>query len=920
VSTWTPTKWNHTQATVKAACSSCHTGTYGGPGGKPANHIPYASVAASSGANCDSCHKGGYASWNPGQFHANFTVTTTCATCHNGGYIGPQGKSATHIPYAQVSAAASAGCETCHKGSFTSWATGKLHSSVTVTSQCESCHLNATYGLTTRPNDAQHTGVVNGCEGCHKSAGSSWAASGNGIKPAAHPTFNAATNCASCHNGVGAMGKPGNHIPAGTLNCYSCHSVSTWMPTKWNHTQTTVKAACSSCHTGGYAGPGGKPADHIPYASVAVSSGANCDSCHKGGYASWNPGQFHVNFTVTTSCATCHTGGYNGPDGKPGNHIPYAQVSAAASAGCETCHKGSFTSWATGKLHSSVTVSSQCESCHLNATYGLTTRPNDTQHAGVVNRCEGCHNAAGSSWATVGGSATKPLDHNTYGAATTCASCHNGTRATGKVPTHVPTTANCFSCHNVSTWTPTKWNHNVAGVTVKGACSTCHTGSYPPADGKPGNHIPYANVTSTSSANCDSCHKAGYASWNPGQLHANFPALTGQCASCHTGSYLGPQGKPGNHIPYVQVTASATAGCETCHKGSFTSWATGKFHTNVTTVGQCASCHLTSAYGLTAKPADPKHAVVTGTCERCHGSTTNWSIIINGGKPDHSTFNATTPCINCHVSGGSGTAKPGNHIPTSATCFSCHNVTGWTPTKWNHNVSGVTVANACSTCHTGAYAGADGKPANHIPYAQVSVSSAANCDKCHKAGYTNWNPGKFHLYNAGVTTQCATCHNGSYLGASTKSASHIPYASVTASASAACETCHKSTTDWSTGKFHTSVTVTSQCNVCHSTSSYGQMVKPSNHIPLAQLLNGTTLDCSACHKLTTTGGFATATMNHNSSQGAGSGWCKGCHLSSTAYLGNMEKKSTSHLGGRTDCSTSGCHRPLGTRGTTYRSW
>ena len=67
----------------------------------------------------------------------------------------------------------------------------------------------------------------------------------------------------------------------------------------------------------------------------------------------------------------------------------------------------------------------------------------------------------------------------------------------------------------------------------------------------------------------------------------------------------------------------------------------------------------------------------------------------------------------------------------------------------------------------------------------------------------------------------------------------------------------------------------------------------------------------------------TMTMNHNASQGNGSGWCKGCHQSGTAFLGSMEKKSLTHerkTPPAIDCSESGCHRPLGNRGTTYRNW
>ncbi|MFX8672379.1 cytochrome c3 family protein, partial [Acinetobacter baumannii] len=70
---------------------------------------------------------------------------------------------------------------------------------------------------------------------------------------------------------------------------------------------------------------------------------------------------------------------------------------------------------------------------------------------------------------------------------------------------------NCIGCHNTTGWTPTKWNHTQ--VTVAAQCATCHSGAFPPADGRPANHIPYASLSSTAIANCDSCHKGGYTSW-----------------------------------------------------------------------------------------------------------------------------------------------------------------------------------------------------------------------------------------------------------------------------------------------------------------------------------------------------------------------------------------------------------------------
>jgi hypothetical protein len=98
------------------------------------------------------------------------------------------------------------------------------------------------------------------------------------------------------------------------------------------------------------------------------------------------------------------------------------------------------------------------------------------------------------------------------------------------------------------------------------------------------------------------------------------------------------------------------------------------------------------------------------------------------------------------------------------------------------------------------------------------------------------------------------------------------------------------------------------------------LAKPSNHIPEAtQIANGSTLDCNACHSSTTS--WTTEKMNHNASQGNGSGWCKGCHATGTAYLGTMDKKSLTHdKTGKTDCSVSGCHKPLGTKGSAYTKW
>ncbi|MBL0147936.1 MAG: hypothetical protein IPP87_04070 [Ideonella sp.] len=319
--------------------------------------------------------------------------------------------------------------------------------------------------------------------------------------------------------------------------------------------------------------------------------------------------------------------------------------------------------------------------------------------------------------------------------------------------------------------------------------------------------------------------------------------------------------------------------------------------------------------------------------------------------------------------------KPSTHVPVGAVnCISCHSATGkFKPSTFNH--SQVVVVAQCATCHSGAFPPADGKPPTHIPYAAVAVTAVANCDTCHKGSYSTWANGRLHA-NASVSAQCATCHTGSYLAAVGKPAT-ATHASIGATP---CETCHKSTSSWlsvtfahsaanavgtgtcdnchngnptkgkpgthipitiatakcdachkSQASFATSVTMSHtsvtgmSCKLCHNGSyttqgPQGALAKPTNHIPEAQLLNGAAMECNACHTSTTAW---TLKMNHNSSMGNGAGWCKACHQTGTAFLGSMEKKSLTHdkkTPVPTDCSMSGCHRPLGNKGAAYTKW
>ena len=511
----------------------------------------------------------------------------------------------------------------------------------------------------------------------------------------------------------------------------------------------------------------------------------------------------------------------------------------------------------TGFQLSGVHSSQRCESCHINGIFKGTPRDcvschaagnrqaiqnvvKPPQHIPTQLNCDSCHSTVTFSGAR--------FNHMGVSPSTPCSSCHNGMTASGKPAGHIVTAGNCGDCHRTTAWLPAaKPDHST--FTAATNCASCHNGTN--AIGKPGNHMP-------TTLNCIACHSPMGATFTPNSWNHTQQPVTAQCATCHTGSYLSGLGKPSNHIPYQVLTGVAIANCDSCHKAGFSTWFPGTFHNNVSISTQCATCHLTGVYGLTSKPNTAIHATVTGNCENCHKTTSAWTA----SRPDHSLFTAATNCTSCH-NNVAATGKPSNHMPTTLNCIACHSPTGalFTPNSWNHTQQPVVAQ--CATCHTGTYLSGLGKPSNHIPYQLISASAGANCDTCHKAGFTTWFPGRFHA----------------------------------------------------------NVTVTGQCSTCHGSAVYGLTTKPANHVPVTALLNGSSLECNACHLSTST--WTSEKMNHNSSMGSGAGWCKSCHDSSTSYLGSMLKMPLNHRGGATvkvDCSQSGCHRPLGTFGATYSTW
>ncbi|MFC5520171.1 cytochrome c3 family protein [Polaromonas jejuensis] len=308
--------------------------------------------------------------------------------------------------------------------------------------------------------------------------------------------------------------------------CESCHIDGVFKGTPKD---------CASCHTSGLRHARSntvKPPRHIP-------TQMNCDSCHNT--QTFTGARFNHSGVVAGTCATCHNG-ITAP-GRPANHIPYQTVAGVAITNCDTCHKGGFAAWTPARFHSNVPVSTQCASCHNGSYPPAVGKPNTPWHVGVT-ACELCHRSS-SNWLAVQFTHSPA---NAVGTGT-CDTCHTGTGARGKPATHIPVTtglARCDACHRsqASFATAVAMNHSV--VTTS-ACKSCHNGNYTTqgvtgALAKPANHIPESQLLNGAGMDCNACH-ASTANWAGVRMNhgASLGGGAGWCKSCHaTGSnYLG---------------------------------------------------------------------------------------------------------------------------------------------------------------------------------------------------------------------------------------------------------------------------------------------------------------------------------------------------------------------------------------------
>ncbi len=170
------------------------------------------------------------------------------------------------------------------------------------------------------------------------------------------------------------------------------------------------------------------------------------------------------------------------------------------------------------------------------------------------------------------------LDHTQFSMSCAQNGCHDGIGATGKGPTHIPTSEQCLLCHVTTAWLPARMDHT--GVT--GLCGTCHNGTN--ASGKPPGHFVVAQ-------DCNACHiTAAWLSVTYVHQTSNYPGnhrLYMPCATCHL-----------NNSTAVAYTAPSFApSCAGCHAATYIQSAIAHKNQPVAINQDCgrSGCHRVSS-------------------------------------------------------------------------------------------------------------------------------------------------------------------------------------------------------------------------------------------------------------------------------------------------------------------------------------
>ncbi|HRI46155.1 MAG TPA: hypothetical protein PK559_03540 [Ignavibacteriaceae bacterium] len=298
----------------------------------------------------------------------------------------------------------------------------------------------------------------------------------------------------------------------------------------------------------------------------------------------------------------------------------------------------------------------------------------------------------------------------------------------------------CSICHSDNSWNkliePIKFDHSQTKFRLLGQhrrleCKSCHQSLE-------------FNLIQT---DCASCHQ---------DVHQN--SVSKDCLVCHDfNSWIVKDIiKLHQSSRFPLVGKHKSADCSDCHRD----YDNRIFRPNGI---ECFDCHKNDFNNS----QNPNH-VIAGfdkDCLMCHSiNQQSWNksnfnhdffSLVGGHKIGNcfachtqSNFKGLTKdCYSCHKSDYENVLSP-NHVSGnfSKECSDCHNINGWVPASFNHNLTqfpltGRHVNLSCQLCHSGGYSG-----------------TSSECYSCHKNDYENGQNNPNHVV-ANFPTECRVCHS-----------------------------------------------------------------------------------------------------------------------------------------------------------------
>jgi hypothetical protein len=232
---------------------------------------------------CTSCHK---PFWG--------IDSKKCTGCHKLSEIGKDtmaGKVPSHINFINTPCTA---CHTDHKGTDPGKAMTTFAHDILTPSQlnnCSTCH--------TKPTDAVHNAIADGCRNCHQTTG--WK---NQVRFSHDMIAGDKNNCISCHK------MPADNFHDENMTaCTSCHTTSGWKPSSFNHDKyfrfdASHPGECKNCHSSN---------NYKTY---------TCYNCHEHSESKIAGEHYEHRINNFSNCANCHRSGNKhdaGGDHESGN-------------------------------------------------------------------------------------------------------------------------------------------------------------------------------------------------------------------------------------------------------------------------------------------------------------------------------------------------------------------------------------------------------------------------------------------------------------------------------------------------------------------------------------------------------------------------------------------------------------------------